>query len=74
VKYACRLLEGTDLPVEHVAERAGFGTPTALRRHFARALETSPAAYRRAFRAAEPRRPPPARVVDGLGPPRAGER
>jgi transcriptional regulator GlxA family with amidase domain len=52
VEHARRLLEGTDLPVEHVAERAGFGTATALRQHFARALETSPSAYRRAFRAA----------------------
>jgi transcriptional regulator GlxA family with amidase domain len=52
VEHARRLLEGTDLPIEHVAERAGFGTPTALRQHFARALDTSPTAYRRAFRAA----------------------
>jgi transcriptional regulator GlxA family with amidase domain len=52
VEHARRLLEGTDLPVEHVAERAGFGTATALRQHFARALATSPTAYRRAFRAA----------------------
>jgi AraC family transcriptional activator FtrA len=52
VEHARRLLEGTDLPVEHVAERAGFGTATALRQHFSRALQTSPTAYRRAFRAA----------------------
>ena len=29
VEHARRLLEGTELPIEHVAERAGFGTATA---------------------------------------------
>jgi AraC family transcriptional activator FtrA len=48
---AQRLLEGTDLPVEQVATRSGFGTAAALRQHFGRALSTSPSAYRRAFRA-----------------------
>jgi len=52
VVEAQRLLEGTDLGVDEVAARAGFGTAPALRKHFARALGTSPAAYRRAFRAA----------------------
>ena len=47
---AQRLLEGTELPVEQVASRAGFGTAAALRQHFGRALSTSPTAYRRAFR------------------------
>jgi len=51
VEHARRLLESTDLPVEHVAERAGFGTAVAMRQHFARAVSTSPTAYRRAFRA-----------------------
>ena len=49
VAEAQRLLEGTGLPVEAVAARAGFGTPAGLRQHFARALGTSPTAYRRAF-------------------------
>jgi len=52
VAEAQRLLEGTDLAVEEVAARAGFGTAAGLRQHFARALATSPVAYRRAFRAA----------------------
>jgi transcriptional regulator GlxA family with amidase domain len=52
VAEAQRLLEGTDLPVEQVAARAGFGTAVALRQHFSRALSTSPAAYRRTFRTA----------------------
>jgi transcriptional regulator GlxA family with amidase domain len=51
VAEAQRLLEGTELPVEQVATRAGFGTAAALRQHFGRALSTSPTAYRRAFRA-----------------------
>jgi transcriptional regulator GlxA family with amidase domain len=50
VAEAQRLLEGSELPVEQVASRAGFGTAAALRQHFGRALSTSPTAYRRAFR------------------------
>jgi transcriptional regulator GlxA family with amidase domain len=49
VLHARRLLEETDLPVEAVADEAGFGTATSLRTHFARATRTTPAAYRRAF-------------------------
>lgn len=52
VAEAQRLLEGTDLPVEDIAARAGFGTAVALRQHFARGLGTAPTAYRRTFRAA----------------------
>lgn len=43
------LLERTDLPVDAVAGRAGFGTGASLRQHFARALGVSPAAYRATF-------------------------
>lgn len=49
-RAAQRLLETTDLPVEHVAASAGFGSTTALRTHFGRRLATTPTAYRRAFR------------------------
>jgi transcriptional regulator GlxA family with amidase domain len=49
VAEARRQLEQTDLPVEHVAARCGFGTAVSLRRHFARATRTTPTAYRRAF-------------------------
>jgi transcriptional regulator GlxA family with amidase domain len=63
VLHARRLLEATDLPVEAVAQEAGFGTATSLRTHFARATRTTPAAYRRAFTlrsgSAPPRRRPP---------------
>jgi transcriptional regulator GlxA family with amidase domain len=50
VLEARRLLESTDLPVEEVATRAGFGSAPSLREHFRRATETTPTAYRRAFR------------------------
>jgi transcriptional regulator GlxA family with amidase domain len=46
---AQRLLEVTDLPIEQVAEQAGFGSTASLRQHFAQALRTSPLAYRRQF-------------------------
>jgi transcriptional regulator GlxA family with amidase domain len=52
ILHARRLLEETDLPVEAVAGRCGFGTATTLREHFGRALKTTPTAYRRAFSAA----------------------
>jgi AraC family transcriptional regulator, transcriptional activator FtrA len=52
--HARRLLEHSDLPVEDVAVRSGFGTATTLREHFARAVHTTPTAYRRAFRAVAP--------------------
>jgi transcriptional regulator GlxA family with amidase domain len=52
--HARRLLEHSDLAVEEVAARSGFGTATTLREHFARAVHTTPTAYRRAFRAAAP--------------------
>ncbi len=51
VLEARRLLEETDLPVEEVAARAGFGTAASLREHFRRHTATTPSAYRRAFRA-----------------------
>ncbi len=52
VNEARRLLEETDLAVEEVAMRAGFGTAASLRDHFRRATSTSPTAYRRSFRSA----------------------
>lgn len=46
---ARELLETTELSVEEIAPRAGFGTAIALRQHFRRTLGTTPVAYRRAF-------------------------
>jgi transcriptional regulator GlxA family with amidase domain len=50
VLEARRLLESTDMPVEEVASRSGFGSAPSLREHFRRATETTPTAYRRTFR------------------------
>jgi AraC family transcriptional activator FtrA len=52
VLEARRLLEETDLPVETIAWRTGFGTAASLRDHFRRATATTPTAYRRSFRPA----------------------
>lgn len=52
VLEARRLLEGTDLPIEEVAGRSGFGTAASLRDHFRRATATTPTAYRRSFQPA----------------------
>jgi AraC family transcriptional activator FtrA len=52
VAEARRLLEATELGVEQIAARVGFGTASTLRTHFARELRSSPASYRRAWAAA----------------------
>ena len=49
VALAQRLLETTDLPVDVVARRAGFGSGPSLRQHFGRLVGTSPQTYRRRF-------------------------
>lgn len=49
VQFAQQLLETTNLPVASVAQRAGFGSPLTLRRHFERHLKMTPATYRRTF-------------------------
>lgn len=51
VERACALLEETDLTVDEVAERAGFGTAGSMRLHLQAGIGTSPTAYRRTFRA-----------------------
>ena len=48
---AQRMLETTDEPVAEVAIGCGFGSSAAMRMHFGRVLGTSPASYRRTFRA-----------------------
>lgn len=49
VLHARGLLETTDLPVEEVARRCGFGTAASLRVHLRRAAHTTPTAYRAAW-------------------------
>ncbi|QCI63267.1 transcriptional regulator FtrA [Phreatobacter stygius] len=46
---ARELLESSALPVEQVADMAGFGTAATLRHHFRQHLSTTPAAYRGMF-------------------------
>ncbi|SLM88540.1 GlxA family transcriptional regulator [Brevibacterium yomogidense] len=50
---ARELLEDSDLPIDEVSERSGFGTSVSLRQHFRDTLNTTPSAYRRTFRGAE---------------------
>ena len=52
VLLAQRLLEDTDLGVDEVAERCGFGSGALLRHHFRKIVGVAPADYRRTFRAA----------------------
>jgi transcriptional regulator GlxA family with amidase domain len=49
VLFARRLLEGTDLDVDRIAARVGFGTATLLRHHFRRLVGVTPSDYRRRF-------------------------
>jgi transcriptional regulator GlxA family with amidase domain len=50
VDRARTLLESTDLGVDQVARRSGFGTAGSLRQHFQASLGVSPTSYRRTFR------------------------
>jgi len=52
IRSAQELLEHTDLSVEEVATGSGFSTTAGLREHLHRRLQTTPTAYRRAFRTA----------------------
>jgi transcriptional regulator GlxA family with amidase domain len=49
VRYAQRLLETTELPVERVAQRSGLGTAANLRRRLRAELGVGPDSYRRTF-------------------------
>ncbi|MDG4828042.1 helix-turn-helix domain-containing protein [Solwaraspora sp. WMMD1047] len=50
VLLARQLLEETDLGVEAVATRAGFGDAATMRHHFGRRIGATPQAYRATFR------------------------
>lgn len=52
VALARAMLESTELPVEQVAARAGFGTTTSLRQHLHAVIGVPPLTYRRTFRGA----------------------
>jgi transcriptional regulator GlxA family with amidase domain len=50
VREALRLLEATDLDVDDIAARSGFGSAATLRAHLAREIGVTPTAYRRRYR------------------------
>ncbi len=52
LRHARHLLESTELPVDDIAAKTGMGSGTNLRQHMRAALNTTPSAYRRAFRSA----------------------
>lgn len=54
IRRAQELLENTDDSIDLIAEAAGLGTATTLRRHFHRTVGVPPDAYRRTFRSAQP--------------------
>ncbi len=58
IQAALAMLETGDAPIEEIATAAGFATPVTFRHHFARAVRTSPSAYRRTFQTRKS--PPPA--------------
>lgn len=49
VEFARHLLEASDLPIDHIARQAGFGTSASLRQHLHATIGVSPNAYRRTF-------------------------
>ncbi|GIE29336.1 transcriptional regulator [Actinoplanes italicus] len=49
IDLARHLLETTDLPVERVAQRAGFGTSASFRQHLRAVTGVGPHSYRRTF-------------------------
>lgn len=49
VERARELLESTELPIEEIARRSGFGTAATMRNHFRRRIRLSPIEYRERF-------------------------
>jgi transcriptional regulator GlxA family with amidase domain len=50
VLLARRLLEESDLGIDAIAARAGFGSAATLRHHFTQRMSTTPQAYRSTFK------------------------
>jgi AraC family transcriptional activator FtrA len=53
--HARTLLESSDVPIENVASRSGFGSAALLRHHFGTHVGVAPAEYRRTFRTPDER-------------------
>lgn len=51
IRLAQELLESSELSVERIGRRVGYGSATQLRQHFRRLVGSTPAHYREAFRA-----------------------
>jgi len=49
IDRARQLLESTTLPIERVADEAGFGTSASMRQHLRAEVGTSPTSYRQTF-------------------------
>jgi transcriptional regulator GlxA family with amidase domain len=49
IARAQQLLETTEMPIDAIASKAGFGTTLSLRQQFSAQLGTSPSSYRRTF-------------------------
>jgi AraC family transcriptional activator FtrA len=54
VQASLALLESSEASVDEIAAATGFASATTYRHHFARAMRTSPTAYRRAFQRTSP--------------------
>ena len=54
IEVAKQLLESSDLSIDLVADRAGFGSANSLRQHMRELVGVSPAVYRRTFHTAAP--------------------
>jgi AraC family transcriptional activator FtrA len=50
IQASLPMLEATATPIDQVATAVGFASPVTFRHHFARAMRTSPSAYRATFR------------------------
>jgi AraC family transcriptional regulator, transcriptional activator FtrA len=57
VDFARELLENSQLSVEEIAEKSGFGSAITMRHHFRAKLATSPVAYRNRFSTPQANRP-----------------
>jgi AraC family transcriptional activator FtrA len=56
IQTSLPLLETTNASIEQIAVAVGFETGVTYRHHFARAMQTSPSAYRRTFATGRDRR------------------